>query len=143
MKTLCDEARNIFCQLIQKMEGRSHLRIDNEPMMPLVIENLNTIVSTSLGQGTLYSLTNYFMRGNSLLCDPEMCFIIIDNRTQDSQSDLVTIIPYSYQQDLTGINQESISIVNSTATNIIQELQFEHKLFADYWLLHIRDTKYL
>ena len=144
MKTLNDKARDIFCLLMEKMDGNDHLRIENVPLMPLVIENLNKDVLTSLGMGNTYSLTNYFVNTGDLIRDPEMCFIVVDHRTETQKStELVKIIPYSLIQDLVNVKIDSITIKNSVATSIDQAQQHEQKLFADYWLLLIRDAKYL
>lgn len=144
MKTLNDKARDIFCQLIEKMDNSAFLRIENAPLMPIAIENLNQSVSTVFGKGVTFSLTQYYKENGDIVRYPEMCFIIVDERqTIDDSTELVKIIPYSLENDLFNLKQESVTIINSATTYVDQKLQFEHKLFADYWLVNIQDTNYL
>ncbi|HRB71477.1 MAG TPA: hypothetical protein PK776_06475 [Flavobacterium sp.] len=144
METLNTKSRTIFCALIERMGNLDYLRITNEPMMPLVIEYLNLTIATQFGKGKLYSLCHYFKQNGDLMQDPEMCFIVVDNRTDaNSDIDLVSIIPYMFQQASGGIYQESIRFENFKIAEINDKMQLSHTIFADFWLLNIQQSGYL
>lgn len=144
MKTLNTKAKTIFCELIDKMESLDHLKITNEPMMPLVIEYLHVNISTPIGIGKQYSLCHYFKQNGDQMQDPEMCFIVVDNRTETNRNiDFVSIMPYMFQQALGGIYQESIRFENSKIAEVNDKMQQDHKLFADFWLQNILQSGYL
>ncbi|MPT34786.1 MAG: hypothetical protein E2604_06805 [Flavobacterium sp.] len=144
METLNTKSRTIFCALIERMGTLDYLKFTNEPMMPLVIEYLNLTISTRFGKGKLYSLCHYFKQNGDQMQDPEMCFIVVDNRTEaNSDIDLVSIIPYMFQQALGGIYQESIRFENFKIAEINEKIQRDHTLFADFWLRNIFESGYL
>ncbi|WP_286920419.1 DUF6908 domain-containing protein [Flavobacterium sp. UBA4197] len=144
MKTLNTKAKTIFCELIDKMESLDHLKITNEPMIPLVIEYLHVNISTPIGIGKQYSLCHYFKQNGDQMQDPEMCFIVVDNRTQTNCNiDLVSIVPYMFQQASGGIYQESIFFENFKIAEINHKIQRDHTLFADFWLSNIQQSGYL
>lgn len=144
MKTLNTKAKTIFCELIDKMESLDHLRITNAPMMPLVIEYLSVNISTPIGIGKQYSLCHYYQQNGDLMQDPEMCFIVVDNRSEANRDiDLVSIIPYMFQQASGGIYQESIRFENSKIAEVNDKMQQDHKIFADFWLQNILQSGYL
>lgn len=144
MKTLNTKAKTIFCELIDKMESLDHLKITNEPMMPLVIEYLSVNILTPIGIGKQYSLCHYYEQNGDLMQDPEMCFIVVDNRTQVNRNiDFVSIIPYMFQQASGGIYQESIRFENFKIAEINDKMQQSHTMFADFWLSNIQQSGYL
>jgi hypothetical protein len=142
METLNKNSNSIFCALIDKMQGKQHLKIINEPFMPLTIERIGQAYG---GEAQLYSLCHYYEQNGDLMQDPEMCFIVADHRGQDNPTawDQVRIAPYLYQQANTGTYQESITLQNNELTTIDHALQAEHTAFANQWLSNIKQQGFL
>jgi hypothetical protein len=141
METLNQNSNRIFCALIDKMQGKQHLKIVNEPYMPLIIERIGEAYG---GEAHLYSLCHYYLQNGDLMQDPEMCFIEADHRENDAQLlDKVKIAPYLYQQANLGIYQESITVKNNEFTAISHDLQSEHTQFANQWLINIERQGFL
>jgi len=57
MKTLNKNFTAIFCSLINKLNGKQYLKIENEPFMPLTIERIGDLYE---GEAGLYSLCHYY-----------------------------------------------------------------------------------
>lgn len=66
MKTLDLKSTEIFCSLLVKMGDKPHLKIENEPFMPLTIERLGDAYG---GQAALYSLCHYYEQNGDLMAD--------------------------------------------------------------------------
>jgi hypothetical protein len=132
MKTLNQNSNRIFCALIDKMQGKEHLKIMNEPYMPLSVEHIGDAYG---GEAQLYSLAHYYTQNGDLMADPEMCFIVADHREAEINAmEQVKIAPYLFKQDNLGIYEESISLVENEPTIIKREVQADHAAFADEWL---------
>jgi hypothetical protein len=96
MKTLDLKSTEIFCLLLDKMQGRQHLKIENEPYMPLTIERLGDAYGGNAG---LYSLCHYYEQNGDLMQDPEMCFVFVDGRTSENKGcEKVQVAPYYFAQ---------------------------------------------
>ncbi|MDB5158717.1 MAG: uncharacterized protein JWR50_3424 [Mucilaginibacter sp.] len=144
MKTLNQYSTKIFCALIDRMNGGQHLKIQNEPFMPLTIERVGENVDTYWGEASLYSLCHYYTENGDLMQDPEMCFIVADQREEDLTAlDKVKIVPYLYQQANLDIYEESISFVNNEMDKYDRTLQLHHVVFANQWLQNIQDQGFL
>ncbi|MEO7213375.1 MAG: hypothetical protein ABIX36_11270 [Mucilaginibacter sp.] len=144
MKTLNQNSTAIFCRLMEMMNGSEHLKITNEPFMPLTIEKVGVDIITPMGVGCAYSLCHYYEQHGDLVQDPEMCFLILDNHTigVDELSE-VTIVPFMIQQANLGIYQESIEFSSQTMGDVHTDMQADHAEFADMWLGNIHLQGYL
>ena len=61
MQRLNQITTQIFVELLVKMQGKQHLKVKNEPFMPLTIERLGDDFQTPWGPTQRYSLTSSFM----------------------------------------------------------------------------------
>jgi hypothetical protein len=135
METLNKFSTKIFCALIGKMRGKPHLKITNEPFMPLTIEKIGEGITTPWGAGEQYSLCHYYEQNGDLMQDPEMCFIIADDKAK--------IIPYMYTQANLGIYEQSIHIKNNEMLTYNRALQLHHVAFANTWLRNLQAQGFL
>ena len=139
MKTLNQNSTAIFCRLIELMNGNEHLKITNDPFMPLTIEKIGEDIITPMGVGCAYSLCHYYEQNGDLMQDPEMCFLILDNRADDvKELSKVTIAPFMFQQANLAIYQESIEFSNQIMGDVHTDMQADHAEFADMWLGNIK-----
>jgi hypothetical protein len=139
MKTLHQNTTAIFCRLIEMMNGNEHLKITNDPFMPLTIEKIGEDLITPMGVGCTFSLCHYYVQHGDLMQDPEMCFLILDNRIDDATDfTKVKIAPFMFQQANLGIYQESIEFSNQVMGEVHTDLQADHAEFADMWLVNIK-----
>ncbi len=139
MKTINRGATEIFCALIDGMHGKPHLKILNDPFMPLVIERLAGNLPFGLHTASLYSLSHYFVQNGDLMADPEMCFIVVDNRRQARDYELTFIVPYLYHMASAMIYEESIVIENRIIPDEYKRpMQLRHTAFANQWLENSR-----
>ncbi|NVM65042.1 hypothetical protein FHW88_003346 [Mucilaginibacter sp. SG538B] len=135
MRTLNKESTEMFCLLIEKLNGKQHLKIENEPFMPLVIEKIGEAYD---GEALLFSLCHYYKQNGDLMQDPEVCFVFIDGRTGDSSGyEHVQIIPYSFEQANLGIYQVSITFYCGVVEHCDEQMQNDHTVFAEGWLKNI------
>ena len=141
METLNKFSTKIYCELIDKMQGKQHLKIINEPFMPLTIERIGHIYWEN---GELVSLCHYYQQNGDLMQDPEMCFVMVDQREKDKTAyDKVMIVPYLYQQANLGIYQESMLFKNNVVVHCDTDLQAEQTNFANQWLQNIVQQGFL
>lgn len=144
MNKLNKRATEIFRRLIASMNGKQHLKIKNEPYMPLTIERIGIGITTPFGTGTQYSLYHYYEQNGDLMQDPEMCFVVTGTTgTGDDGSEAVTIIPYMFQQANLAICQESIIIKDNSLAEVIERMQADHTDFANQWLINIKGQGFL
>ena len=142
MKTLNIESTKIFCLLLDKLNGKQHLKIENEPFMPLTIENIGDAYN---GEATLYSLSHYYVQLGDLMADPEVCFIVVDHRGEQTEAyGEVQITPYSFKQANMGIDEESLTFnENGVVKSCDHDMQHEHAEFANQWLANIWQQGFL
>jgi hypothetical protein len=75
--------------------------------------------------------------------DPEMVFIVVDNRKETKDYHLIGIYPQMYQQDNLGLYEESACIENNAIITYKPFLQKEHGSFASQWLQNIKQQGFL
>ncbi len=143
MKKINQAATKIFCKLIERMKGEQHLKLTAPEFMPLVIEQIGENIATPFGTGKLYSLAHYYDQNGDAMRDPEMCFIVVDNRAEKDQFEMVGIYPQMFQQDNLSIYEESICIDDNKVTTYKPTWQSGHTTFANQWLLNIRQQGFL
>lgn len=141
MKTLNLKSTEIFCLLMEKMNGKQHLKIENEPYMSLTIERLGSAYGDD---ATLYSLCHYYELNGDLMQDPEMCFVLVDGRTELNPGyEQVQVTPYYFAQANLGYYEQSIVFDNGIMKKCEDELQHGQVEFAEIWLENIREQKFL
>ena len=141
MKALNKNSTRIFCALLDRMNSRQHLKIINEPFMPLTIERIGEIYWED---GSLVSLCHYYEQNGDLLQDPEMCFVVVDQREKEQTAyEKVMIVPYLYQQANLGIYEESMTFKNNVVDHCDSSLQLQHVIFANQWLQNIQEQGFL
>ena len=144
METIAKQATEVFCALMDGMNGKSHLKILNDPFMPLVIERIAEKIKFGLHTASLYSLSHYYEFDGDLMADPEMCFIVADNRRQAGDYELTFIVPYMYHQASAMIYEESIVIDSHIVPDkYIPPMQHKHAHFANQWLINIQQQGFL
>ncbi|RKR80671.1 hypothetical protein BDD43_0803 [Mucilaginibacter gracilis] len=144
MKTLNENSAKIFCRLIDKMNGKQHLKIVNEPYMPLTIEQIGEGIGTPWGDGVLYSLCHYYEQNGDLMQDPEMCFVVVDKRGNDSTAwEHVEIVPYRFEQANLAIYQQSVIIKDNRLAKFHRVQQADHAEFANIWLSNIEQQRFI
>jgi hypothetical protein len=140
MERLNKNATKIFGELILKMEGRQHLKILNEPFMPLTIENITDSLLTPWGDTQQYSLCHYYEQNGDLMQDPEVCFLVADR--QDSEQ-VLKVFPFTFCQANAGIYQEPISFMDGKIYRYDNKTQADITVFANQWLRNIKAQGFL
>jgi len=144
MRILRPDSAKIFCQLIEKMQGKQLLKIENEPFMALTIEKTaQDLALTGYGNSDVYSLAHYYTQNGDLMSDPEMTFIVITKAEGVADLDSVIILPRSFQQSDMGIYEESIIFHLPKGLEFSRNMQAQHTEFAEVWLNNIKDQKFL
>ena len=138
MKQLNEKATRIFCRLLKKLNGQQLIKLFSEGFMPLSMERLEENILTPDGVGTTYSLCHYYTLNGDLMRDPEMVFIVVDNRKEEKDIEAIHIYPQLYQLDSLGLYEESIRIDNGQIKSFIKTWQAGHCAFANQWLCNIQ-----
>lgn len=143
MKQINEPATRIFSRLLEKLGGNESVRLLSEVFMPLTVERLDETVFTENGEGEIISLCHYYEQTGDLMRDPEMCFIVVDNREHSKDYGRLHIYPQYYRQDNTGQEEESIRLKNSRVAGCIKVWQFSHCQIANLWLKNIQRQGFL
>ncbi|SDD66397.1 DUF6908 domain-containing protein [Pedobacter soli] len=144
MRILSPDSTQIFCNLIERMQDKQHLKIENEPFIALSIEKTaQDIALTGYGNASVYSLAHYYTLNGDLMSDPEMTFIVIHKNEALNISDGTIILPRSFQQSDMGIYEESIIFHLPQGMEVSKNMQAEHTEFAEVWLNNIKDQGFL
>ncbi|MBN8876783.1 MAG: hypothetical protein J0I32_04500 [Sphingobacteriales bacterium] len=144
MKKINPRSTRLFCKLLDKIkDDHQHIKLERESFMPLSFERIQDDVTTPYGMGHVYSLMHTYVQNGDLMRDPEVCFIVVDNRTEPKQYDLIDIYPLLYRQDNLGLYEESIRIEGSAVTSFIKTWQDSHVAFANQWLVNISQQGFL
>lgn len=140
MERLNQITTKIFVALLDKMQGKQHLKIENEPFMHLTIEKVVEDFQTPWGITQQYSLCHYYLQNGDLIQDPELCFLVADQQDSDGQ---VKIFPYTFYQANVGLYQEPISFVDGKIFRYDQQTQADITAFANHWLRNIKAQGFL
>ncbi|HEY9259495.1 DUF6908 domain-containing protein [Chitinophaga sp.] len=143
MKKLNQYSTQVFCQILLTLGSRNHFKIYHEPYMPLSFEKLYSGIKTPWGAGTVYSLSHSFVQNGDLMRDPEICFIVVDNREQPDDWQLIGIYPQLIQQDTMGLYKECVIIEDFTVTRYHPKWQNDICNLANLWLKNIKDQGFL
>lgn len=143
MKKLNQQATKIFCKLLKRLNRQQHLKLQADEFMPLTLEQIDEHITTPWGEGKLYSLSHHYVLNGDLMRDPEICFIVVDNRNEEKEFEMIGIYPQMYQQDNLGLYEESVRIENGKLTTFIKTWQHSHCSFANLWLANIAKQGFL
>jgi len=143
MKKLNLSATRIFSAILKTLNGKDHKKLISEGFMPLTIEKLEDGLLTPWGVGTSYSLCHYYEQNGDLMRDPEMVFIVVDDRKEKCDYENLHVYPKLYQQDNLGIYEESITIAKGQVTAYIRAWQAAHTHFAQQWLSNVKEQGFL
>ncbi|MFY0256466.1 DUF6908 domain-containing protein [Chitinophaga sp. 30R24] len=143
MEKLNATSTRIFIRLMEKMGDKEQIRIESGGFMPLSMEIINKDIATPVGESTLYSVCHYYELNSDLMRDPEMCFVVVDLRTEPKDYKHLYIFPQLYRQDDMGIYQECVNIENNKMVSFIPGWQHQHCQFANIWLNNIRRQGFL
>lgn len=142
MKKLSIEAIRIFCRSLKRMGKQTYIRLTADGFLPLVLEQIGD-VSTPYGQGKLYSLAHYYQEQGDPMRDPEMVFIVVDNRQEPADYDLIGIFPQLFRQDNIGAYEESVCLEDDRVTTFKPVWQRDQAAFASQWLKNIQQQEFL
>ena len=126
MKTI----RKIIAVLgdIEEWAG-GHIKIPNDPYMPLVIEWLGNGPSN----GDLIAVSHTYVQNSDLMRDPEIVFLVTENEWT----------PISFRNDSVGVYRESMIIEDSEIRYVRPALMQDLRSFARTWDLNLRAQGYL
>ncbi|OJV50981.1 MAG: hypothetical protein BGO31_10970 [Bacteroidetes bacterium 43-16] len=143
MESLNQNAKEIFCKIIDAMNGKQNLKLHAKNCFPLIIEQIGYNIDTEFGKGCLYSFCQYFVQNGDLMQDPEMCFLVVDNRTDKSAAiDDVYVFPYMYQLARLCFYECSIDMCDKIV-EVKTAMQIKHKLLAQVWLDELKSLGFL
>ncbi|HEX9504093.1 MAG TPA: hypothetical protein VF974_07325 [Patescibacteria group bacterium] len=143
MEKINQQATESFAKLLQKLGNKMVMQLEAVGSLPIAIEKLEEDIQTVFGLGTQYSLVHFFTVEGDYQADPEMCFIVIDNRVRYEDFDNLQIYPYYFKNDIWRRVQESITIQDYKVIAINENLQTEHKIYAETWLKNIAQKGFL
>lgn len=143
MRKINVTATKTFFKLIEKMGTETHLKLTIPEYLPLVIEQIGEGIITPYGKAKLFSLAHYYTLHGDAMRDPEMCFIVVDNRQDKEDWEMVGIYPQMFQQDNVGLYEESVCIEDNKVTTYKPKWQAGHTSFANIWLQNIRQQGFL
>lgn len=143
MEKLNEKSTHIFAQLIDRMNGSDWLRIKSESFMPLSIEKIGSDIITDDGNADLYSLAHYFTQNGDAMRDPEMCFLVIDQRERPDDFSQLQIFPTYFVMDNFPVEENSVTIIAGKMTGYNKQMQYDHTEFANMWLDNISQQGFL
>lgn len=105
------------------LEPGFHIKIENEPWMSLVIEDIQELGPHGF---PVISVAHYGEQNGDLMRDPEMLFEI------SKHGERTVLTPHYWRNDYAGIEQYSATIGDGRLT-VNETLQREHAAFAEMW----------
>jgi hypothetical protein len=117
-------------ELAAPLKPGFHIRVENDPWMALVIEDIQEPGPTGL---PVISVAHYGEQNGDPMRDPEMLFEI------SRQGEETNLIAHYWRNDYVGIEQYSACI--GAAPN--PKLQREHAAFARMWDRNLQDQGFL
>lgn len=89
--------RHINAEYKIKLKAGSYIKINNEGYMSLTIECIKEQINTPWGFAKLYSVSHTYIQNSDLMRDPEMVFIVCDNRAHEKDFDNILIYTQIFQ----------------------------------------------
>ncbi|MBW7893072.1 MAG: hypothetical protein H3C48_19025 [Chitinophagaceae bacterium] len=143
MKKLNQQATRIFCAILKKLGGKDYLQLQAKGFAPLSVKKMQENIITPAGNATAYSLSHSYEQNGDLMRNPEMVFLVVDNRNGKTDYMQIGIYPQTYQDDQEGLFEESIRVENGKVTTCIKLWQEGHCRFATTWLQNIKALGFL
>ena len=144
MKKLNQESTRIFLRLLKKLGRGNFIQLHGTAVKPLNVELVEEEVTTSSSEkGKLYSVSHTLKEAGSLMRDPEMCFIVVDNRKDPGDLHNVAVYPQLYRQDNMDLYEECVVIEKGVIKSYKPLWQEGHYLFATQWLKDIKEQGFL
>lgn len=134
MNYLNKNAARIFGELVKRLNGEDHVRIDNtnSKFMPVVVERLYKYSKSEVFFGyCLYSITHYGKQNGDAMRDPDMTFIAKEHNGE------WYVLPASFRNDYVGVDEESIFYEMDGGHKWSPSLQRKHATFANDWMVNI------
>jgi hypothetical protein len=143
MEKLNVQATEIFCSIIEKLNGASSTKLKSKGLMDLCVQRLGIRVETPWGEGSIYSLAHYYEQEGDAMRDPDMEFIVVDNRRDKTDYLMIGIYPQMYRQDGLGRYEESVVIEDDKVVSFYEGLQRAHTVFANSWVQSFKSDGFL
>lgn len=120
-------------ELAAPLEPGFHIKIENEPWMALVIEDIQQLGPHGF---PLISIAHYGEQNGDLMRDPEMLFEI------SKHGEETKFIPHYWRNDYVGIEQYC-TFKGESGPASDEKLKREHAEFAAMWDTNLRDQGFL
>ncbi|HJU45972.1 MAG TPA: hypothetical protein VJ647_04265 [Chitinophagaceae bacterium] len=144
MKKLSQESTRIFLKLLKKMGRGNFIQLHGADVKPLNVELVEEeVTTTSSEKAKLYSVSHTLTQAGNLMRDPEMCFIVVDNRKDPADLNNVAVYPQLYRQDEMDLYEECVVIDKGVIKSYKPLWQEGHYLFATQWLKDIKEQGFL
>lgn len=143
MKKINQQATKIFCKLLDKLAIQTYMKFTSDGFMPLVMEQVGDVITTPWDKAQLYSLAHHYEQSGDLMRDPEMVFIVVDNRKEAKDYEFIGVYPQMFQQDSIGLYEESVNIVNNNVTTYKPQWQAGQVSFANQWLKNLQQQGFI
>jgi hypothetical protein len=144
MKKLNQESTRIFLRLLKKLGKENSIQLQGTYIRPLCIELIQEeVTTTSSEKGKLYSVSHTFKQAGGVMRDPEMCFIVVDNRKNPTDLHNIAVYPQLYRQDNMDLYEECVVIDQGAVKSYKPLWQEGHYIFATQWLKNIKDQGFL
>lgn len=111
--------------------------------MPLTMERLGGDFVSIWGAGEFYSLCHCHKQNGNLMQDPEMCFLVVDNRRSSGDFKNIHIVPCMLQNAALGVYEESISFMSGRVGIYLPKMHTGHLGFAAIWLANIAQQGFI
>jgi hypothetical protein len=144
MKKLNQESTRIFLRLLKKLGKENFIQLHSTDVKPLNVELVEEEVTTiSKEKAKLYSVSHILKQSGGVMRDPEMCFIVVDNRKNPTDMHNVAVYPQLYRQDDLDLYEECVVIDQGVIKSYKPLWQEGHYLFATQWLKDIKEQGFL
>lgn len=143
MEKLNLKATEIFCALLQKLGKQRIITLQATAMLNLTIRSYPRQIITPWGKGIFHTVAHEYEKGGDFMREPEMGFIVVDNREKEEDYYLIGIYPHQYYQDSLGVFECSLEIDDRKITGIYEKLQAKHNAFANEWMEGIKAHGFL
>jgi len=131
MMYLSESAQQIFCKVIEQLQGEDYAKIDNSKgsFMPLTVERLY-----KANVGCVYSFCHYGEQNGDLMKDPDVVFLHLNTGE---------VAPMEFQNDYASAYDRVLE-VRDGQLNVLDQRQYNSLLsFANVWMNNINEQQCL
>jgi hypothetical protein len=143
MEKLNAQATEIFCSLLKKLGKQRLITLKATAIFDLTIRSYPRQIKTTWGNGILYTVAHEYKKNGDFMREPEMGFIVVDNRRTEEDYLLIGIYPHQYYHDSVGVWEDSVLIGDRKIEGIYKQLQSKHTSFANDWMDAIKAQGFL